>query len=160
MRQRAARQVRSDARTQGRDASERGSVATALTGKTHGDPPPNPFGGVPVAEIAIFFGGIAAVVGLVSSAAPALVVGIVVCGLGVLEFTVREHFSGYRSHAVLLAAMPAVAIGVVLIAIDSSSITRGAMFAVVLPVFGVLFWLLRKRFSRARQARITRPPTP
>ena len=41
----------------------------------------------------------------------ALAVGVVVCTLGVLEVTAREHFSGYRSHATLLAAIPAVASG-------------------------------------------------
>jgi len=160
-RQRAEREARKAASAQGRGRREprqQGPISTTLTGKTYGDPPENPFGGVPVAEIAILSGAIAAIVGLVSSAAPALVVGIVICALGVMEFTVREHFSGYRSHAVMLAAIPAVAIGVGLIAIDSSALTRGALFAIVLPVFGVLFWVLRKRFSSARQARIARPP--
>lgn len=162
-RQRAARKAQGGTSVPGRtrrDGSTQGPIATTLTGKTYGDPPPNPFGGVPVAEIAILSGAIATVVGLVSSAAPALVVGIIVCALGVLEFTVREHFSGYRSHTVLLAAIPAIGIGAGLIGLDSSSLTRGALFAVVLPVFGVLFWVLRKRFSSARQARVARPPAP
>ncbi len=162
-RQRAARQARGGSSTQGRtrrDASEQGPLATTLTGKTYGDPPPNPFGGVPVAEIAIFFGGLSALVGLVSAAAPALVVGIVVCTLGVVEFTAREHFSGYRSHAILLAAVPAVVIGIALIALVGGSLARSVLLLVVVPVFGVLFWVLRNRFRSARQARVVRPPAP
>jgi hypothetical protein len=27
------------------------------------------------------------------------------------------------------------------------------------PIFGVLFWLLRKKFQSARQARVARPPS-
>ena len=127
---------------------------------SYGERPPNLFGGVPVSEVAIFFGGLGALVGLVSGAAPALVVGIVICALGVIEFTAREHFSGYRSHATLLAA-------------NSRGRDRGRAdragrriaraddaAGIVVPVFGVLFWLLRNRFRSARQARIVRPPGP
>ena len=137
-----------------------GAVATTFTGKTYGDPPPNLFGGVPVSEIAIFAGGIGVLVGLVTAASQVLIVGIVVCTLGVLEFTAREHFSGYRSHAALLAAIPAVGAGIALIALDAASLTRAVLLPVVVAVFGVLFWLLRNRFRIARQARIARPPGP
>jgi hypothetical protein len=137
-----------------------GLLATTLTGRTYGERPPNPFGGVPVSEIAIFAGAIGVIVGLVSKAAPALVVGIVVCTLGVTEVTAREHFSGYRSHATLLAAIPAVGIGVAMIALIGGSLRRGPLLLVVVPVFLVLFWLLRKRFRAARQARLVRPPAP
>jgi len=37
---------------------------------------------------------------------------------------------------------------------------RELMLAAAAPVFGVLFWLLRKRFRTARQARVVRPPLP
>jgi hypothetical protein len=135
-----------------------GSLATTFSGKTYGEPPPNMFGGVPVAEIAIFSGGLGALVGLASGAVPALVVGIVVCTLGVIEFTAREHFSGYRSHTTLLAAIPAVGIGVALIALVGGSLARSTLLPVVLAVFGVLFWLLRNRFRSARQGRVVRRP--
>ena len=163
-RQRAARQAEKEARAQerraGRGASAQGALATTLTGKTYGDPPPNLFGGVPVAEIAILAGGVGAIIGLVASAAPALIVGVVVCALGVLEFSVREHFSGYRSHTVMLAGIPSFAVGIVLIVLDSASLTREILVPVVLAVFGVLFALLRRRFRSARQARVARPPGP
>jgi hypothetical protein len=160
-RQRAAREARKRSNTPRgirQEAGTQGALATTVTGKTYGDPPPNPFGGVPVAEIAILAGGVGAIIGLVSSAAPALIVGIVVCALGVLEFSVREHFSGYRSHTVMLAGIPAVAVGIVLIALDSASLTREILVPVVLVVFGVLFALLHRRFRSARHARVARPP--
>jgi hypothetical protein len=125
---------------------------------TYGERPPGPFGGLPISELAIFVGAIGVVVGLVSAAVPALVVGVVVCTLGVVEVTAREHFSGYRSHATLLAAVPAVAIGIAMIALLGGSLRRGPLLLVVVPVFGGLFWLLRKRFRTARQARVVRPP--
>jgi hypothetical protein len=126
----------------------------------YGERPENPFGGVPVSEIAIVAGAVAVVVGFVSSAPLALGVGIVICTLGVAEFSVREHFSGYRSHTVLLAAIPAIGIGVALIALVGGSLTRGPLMLTVVPVFIVCFWLLRKRFRLARHARIARPPMP
>ena len=146
------------ARRANRDDSTVGALASTLTGQTYGERPPNPFGGVPVAEIGIFFGAIGALVGLVSGAAPALIVGIVVCALGVIEFTAREHFSGYRSHTTLLAAIPAVGTGVALIALVGGSLARTTLLPVVVAVFGVLFWLLRSRFRNARQARVVRRP--
>ena len=143
-----------------RSESSQGALATTLTGRTYGEPPPNPFGGLPVSELAIFFGAIAVVVGWTSTAGPALVVGIIVCVLGVTEVTAREHFSGYRSHSTLLAGIPAVGVGVALIALVGGSLSRGALLLIVIPVFGILFWLLRKRFVNARQARLIRPPAP
>jgi len=103
-------------------------------------------------------GGLATLVGLASGAAPVLVTGIIICTLGVVEVTAREHFSGYRSHATLLAGVPAVAAGVAMIALFGGSLKRGQLLIVVVPVFAVLFWLLRKRFRTARQARIVKPP--
>ena len=76
----------------------------------YGERPPSPFGGLPVAEIAIFAGAVALVVGVIRHGGAALIGGVVICLLGVLEVTTREHFSGYRSHTVLLAAIPAVAV--------------------------------------------------
>jgi hypothetical protein len=127
--------------------------------KTFGEPPPNPFGGVPVAEIAILAGGIGFVVGLINSSPVVAVVGIVVCALGVLEFSVREHFSGYRSHTTMLAAFPAVIIEAVLIELIKPRHPVLVLLPVV-PIYAVAFLLLRRRFLAARQLRIARPPAP
>jgi hypothetical protein len=138
--------------------------ANSRLGK-YGDPPPSPFGGVPVSEIAIFAGLIGTAVGALTSSPVALAVSIVVLTLGVLEVTAREHFSAYRSHATLLAAIPSIAIGIGIVTIiGSGSIRRGLsgpnrmVLIVIVPVFALLFWLLGKRFRTARQARIVRPP--
>jgi hypothetical protein len=110
--------------------------------------------------VAILVGAVGVVVGLVAKAGPALVVGIIVVTLGVAEFSAREHFSGYRSHTTLLAGIPAVAIGVLLIALLGGSLDRSTLLFVVVPVFAILVWVLRKRFRAARQARVARPPAP
>ncbi len=133
----------------------------------YGERPPSLFGGLPVSELAIFAGLVGVLVGVFGGNATALVTGIIVCALGVVEVTAREHFSGYRSHSSLLAAIPAVALGLGLVAlIGHGSIRQGlegtdrSVLASIVPVFALLFWLLRKRFRTARQARIIRPPVP
>ncbi len=128
---------------------------------SYGERPPSLFGGVPVSEIAVFVGALGAAVGFFGHNNPALVVGLVVCGLGVAEFSAREHFTGYRSHATLLAALPAVAIVVVAVAVFGTPAQRTArilLLVAIVPVFGLFYWALRKRFRTARQARIVRPP--
>jgi hypothetical protein len=108
-------------------------------------------------------GFIACVVGLIDGGGPALLVGIIVCALGVIEITAREHFSGFRSHTALLSALPAVAAEALVVKLFGEPRQRALVLLVVVPVFAVLFWLLRRRFMVARQARVARsarPPAP
>jgi hypothetical protein len=148
------------------DRAERASVAERdhRRGRRQlgreGERPPSPFGGLPVSEFAILVGFVGALVGIIGSSSTALIVGIIVCGFGVVEVTAREHFSGYRSHTALLAAIPAVALEALVVAIFGEPKQRLKLLIVVVPVFAVLFWLLRKRFLRARQARVARPRAP
>jgi hypothetical protein len=166
----AAGSPRPETRPQRRTAPSRPAAQSSearwqSTLGAYGERPPSLFGGVPVAEVAILIGAIAAAIGFFGHDPPALIVGLVVCTLGVVEVTGREHFSGYRSHAALLAAIPAVGLGIALVAsIGHGSVkhglegpSRSSLLAIV-PVFAVLFWWLRKRFRVARQARIVRPP--
>jgi hypothetical protein len=123
-----------------------------------GERPEGPFGGLPISELAILLGLISSVIGFLQGGGPALVVGLIVCALGVIEITAREHFSGYRSHASLLAAIPSVAVEVgIVLAFKPSQ--RVFLVLVVVPVFAGLFWWLRKRFLVARQARVARMHT-
>jgi hypothetical protein len=128
---------------------------------TVGERPPSPFGGLPVSELMILAGGVAFVVGGIpllsgQSPGPALLVGIIVVGLGVIEVTAREHFSGYRSHTTLLAAIPTVAVEFALVSSVNGHATRGALLVVIVPVFGGLFYVLRRAFLSARQRRVAR----
>jgi hypothetical protein len=162
---RAVQSRRREAAAERRVVAERQEQRGKTVLGKYGEPPPSPFGGVPVSEIAIFAGLVGVVVGALSAAPVALGVGVVVCVLGVLEVSAREHFSGYRSHATLLAALPAIVIGIGIVAIiGDGSISRGlsgpnrAALLAIVPIFLLLFWLLGKRFRAARQARIVRPP--
>ena len=121
-----------------------------------GERPAGPFGGLPVSEVAILLGIIGAGFGFLNGGGPALVVGLVVCALGVCEITAREHFAGYRSHTALLAAIPAVVIEAGVVVIFGEPKQRAFLLVIVVPVFAILFWLLRRQFMIARHARVTR----
>lgn len=148
--ERAAR-IEDERRT---DALSRRRLGTA------GERPAGPFGGLPVSEIAIFFGLVSLVVGIAAGKPLALIIGALLCAAGVLEFTIREHFSGYRSHTILLAGVPAVLVEVLLAMLVGVPSFRILILLPIIPVFGVCFWLLRRQFQTARHARVTRPPSP
>jgi Flp pilus assembly protein TadB len=141
-------------------SAQRQRYAAHRTLGTVGERPQGPFGGVPVSELAILAGGIAFVIGMVRGGGPALYVGLIVVALGVVEFTAREHFSGYRSHTTLLAAIPTLAVVTALELSVGAPSNRVVLVLVAVPVFALLFYVLRRRFMVARQARIARPPAP
>jgi hypothetical protein len=156
------RRQRAAARQTASAQSGSGQLASAQSGRrqpgrstatTYGERPPGPFGGLPVSELAIFVGLVGVVIGWTQRATPALVAGIAVCAVGVLELTAREHFSGYRSHSALLAGIVAVAVETLLALLVVPGAGLLLLLAVV-PVFGGCFVLLRRRFSAARQARV------
>jgi hypothetical protein len=124
---------------------------------TYGERPPGLFGGVPVSEIAILAGAVALVVGVIRHGGPALVGGLVLCVVGVLEVTAREHFSGFRSHTVMLAAVPAVLAEALIVFTVGTPAATLLLLIPVAGVFAVCAWFLRRRFLVARQARLARP---
>jgi hypothetical protein len=125
-----------------------------------GERPEGFFGGLPVSELGILIGTISLIIGFFAGGGPALIVGIVILGLAVLEVTGREHFAGYRSHTTLLAAVPAVAVESLIVAVFGPPRQRALLIVFVVPVFLALFWLLRRRFATARQARVARAARP
>ena len=123
----------------------------------YGERPRSPFGGIPVAEISILIGAVVLVIGLINHATFALIGGVVICLFGVVEVTTREHFSGYRSHTVLLAAIPAVAAEFVIALTIGTAAVRAVLLVPVAAIFAICAYFLRKRFLVARQARIALP---
>ncbi len=123
----------------------------------YGERPPSPFGGLPISELAILAGAVALIFGVIRQGGPALIGGVVLCLLGVTEVTAREHFSGYRSHTVLLAAIPAVVAEFLIVLTVGTPAIRALLLVPVGAVFGGCAWFLRRRFLLARQARLARP---
>lgn len=121
---------------------------------TVGERPVGIFGGVPVSEFAIFAGMVALVVGMINHGGSALELGIIVMGLGVTEVTAREHLSGFKSHATLLALMPAVIVEALYALVIGVPNQRILLLAPVIPIFTLCFLLLRRHFRIARHARV------
>jgi hypothetical protein len=131
---------------------------------TYGERPQAPWHPLPLSELLILVGAIAAVVGLrngVSNAGATMLAGLAAVAIGTIEVTLREHLSGYRSHTVLLALLPVlvfhslVLLGVSLLTTPPRLLNVG-LLAIDMALFVFLFRLLRARFLEARHARVLR----
>lgn len=131
-----------------------------------GERPEAPWHPFPLSELLILIGAIATIVGLtklkhgLASGGATLVVGVVAVLAGTVEFTLREHRSGYRSHTILLATIPAVVVYTGTLLVLSAFVSpipsalKVAPLILALPVFALLFKLLRGRFQDARRERV------
>jgi hypothetical protein len=83
-----------------------------------GERPRAPWHPFPLVELCVLIGLVLLVWGLFTadeaSGRVLLVCGMALGSLGGLDTALREHFSGYRSHALLIAALPAVLVAGVL----------------------------------------------
>jgi hypothetical protein len=113
--------------------------------------PKAPWHPFPLVELCVFVGIICIGVGLFTRDSTygrtTLALGLALGSLGGLDTAVREHFSGYRSHTLVLALFPAVAIAVVL------AVARVPLFIIpplMLLIFGGAFLGLRGVWDRTR----------
>src|SRR3954471_8519550 len=94
-----------------RDARRRAAAAAPRRGTR--EAPPAPWGSFPLTELVVFLALVFGVIGFIrfdTRSGKVMVVAAMVLGsLGGLEVSIREHFSGFRSHTTLLAASSAVA---------------------------------------------------
>jgi hypothetical protein len=150
----AVASTRRDERSARERRDRRASTQSGRTLGTVGERPAGIFGGVPVSEFAIFAGIVALVIGMIDHGGPALEVGIIMMALGVTEVTAREHFSGFRSHATLLALMPAVVLEATYALVVGVPSRRILLLVPVIPIFALCYWLLRRHFRVARHARV------
>lgn len=145
--------------------SRRARSARVPAYRDYDDRPRAPWHPLPLSEILILAGAVAFVVALtrlghhgIASAGPLLLAGVLALGLGTAEVSWREHRSGFRSHTLLLAFIPvlalhtAVVVGYSSIAIPSRALNVG-MFVVDAAIFLVLARHLRASFREARARR-------
>ena len=124
-----------------------------------GQRPPPPWHPLPLSELLILFGAIGTVVGFsrgISNGGAALFVGLAAVVIGTVEVMLREHLSGYRSHTLILAALPVIVLDAVLVLLIGRFTTtlKLALVAIDVPLFVLLFKLLRARFLGARRERV------
>jgi hypothetical protein len=80
--------------------------------------PKAPWHPFPLVELCVLAGLVLLVLGLLSfdsgRGRAMLVSGMLLGSLGGLDTALREHFAGFRSHAMILAAVPAVGLAAIL----------------------------------------------
>jgi hypothetical protein len=109
----------------------------------------------------ILVGAIGTVVGLrrgISHGGPVLFAGLAAVMIGTIEVTLREHLSGYRSHALILALLPTIVFHSAVALVVAAFTRLPSWLNVVLllldgALFAFLFRLLRARFVDARRER-------
>jgi hypothetical protein len=115
------------------------------------DRPPAPWGKFPLVEIVVLIALVLLVASFFvdsSRRAPMLLGGLALGSLAGLELSIREHFSGFRSHSALLAgAIAAIAITITYFATGGSAYGF-AMIPVGGLAFMIAFWFFRRAFSR------------
>ena len=111
--------------------------------------PKAPWHPFPLVELAVLVGIVCLVVGVFTRDAAygrvLIALGLALGALGGLDTSVREHFAGYRSHTLVLAAFPAVAVTVVMVVAGAPAFL--VPFALLL-VFGLAFSALRRVWHR------------
>lgn len=132
----------------------------------YGARPQAPWHPWPLAELLIFVGALAIAIGMIRGPErnlTTIVAGIALVLIGTLEVSVREHLSGYRSHTMLLAVVPVVALhSVIVLGLASLTTIPRWINVALLPLDVALIVLLlrwlRRRFDAARRERIAREP--
>lgn len=114
-----------------------------------GGPPPPPWGSFPLSELVIGVALVMLVAGFFVGPprGPVLLgTGLVLGSLAGLELAVREHFSGYRSHTMLLAGAAGIATVAMVVAAAGAAPAFGAAAGAL--VFAAAAYLLTGAFRR------------
>jgi hypothetical protein len=143
-------------RAQKRDVGRLGELQAV------GERPNAPWHPLPLSELLILVGAIAAVIGV--SRGPeanrsTIIAGVLAVVLGTVEVSLREHLSGYRSHTLMLALLPAIVFHTaVILAVAALASVPRLLNVALLIVDGAIVWfvfkLLRTRFLDARRERV------
>lgn len=148
----SSRAERDTARRQRAEAAQRaGGRPARVRGRPSIDErPPPPWGSFPLSELAVFV----SIVMLVGSffvrgttGGYMFIAGLLLGTLAGLEVSIREHFSGFRSHSSLLGGALAI-ITITVVAYAAGKVFVPILLAIGLAVFGAAFWSLREAFRR------------
>jgi hypothetical protein len=141
----AARRRSEEARTGPRPARRRGRP-------TIDERPPAPWGKFPLVELVVLLALVLLPLSFVVGGTRGkvmLTASLALGSLAGLELSIREHFSGFRSHTTLLAGACAFAsIVIVFFAGGRGDVSRALMLPVGGLVFLGAFWALREAFKR------------
>ncbi|MGH2992588.1 MAG: hypothetical protein ACRDL1_03525, partial [Solirubrobacterales bacterium] len=113
--------------------------------------PPAPWGSFPLVELVVLVAIVMLIGGFVVSGTQGAVMigtGLVLGSLAGLELAVREHFAGYRSHTLLLAAAAAIAVLGILFFLAPSALPPPLRIGAAAAVFALAAWWLTGVFRR------------
>ena len=147
------RQRRADYRAPGRPAQP-GARAEQESARPVRRPPPGrppaPWGRFPLVELCVLLGMGLLIAGFFvqgARGATMIAAGVALASLAGLEVSVREHWSGYRSHSTVLAGV----VTVLALALGYFLLPTGLLVVNLLigaVVFGICFYALREVFKR------------
>jgi hypothetical protein len=119
--------------------------------------PKAPWHPFPLVELAVLVGIVLIVLGLLvvhgERGRLLLIFGLALGSLGGLDTALREHFSGFRAHSMLLAGAPAVLAAVVLVVVGAPQIV--VVLAAVI-VFAAAFLAAQRAFRTRSGVRTLR----
>jgi hypothetical protein len=161
---RAQRLARSSGRSAGgaqarRARAKRGKAGGLSDMLPLGERPQSLWHPWPLSELLILVGAIGTIVGLtrgISHGGAPLFAGLAAVAFGTVEVTLREHLSGYRSHAIILAALPVIVLDTLLVLLVApfGIALKIGMVAIDVALFVSVYRLLRARFAEARRERV------
>ena len=132
-------------------ADARPKVAARPRRSAEPEPPPAPWGSFPLIELAVLLGIVMLIAGFFfvdgSRGAILIATGLLLGSIGGLDLTIREHFSGYRSHTMLLAGLPAIVVLGLLVYLAPDGLPTIARIAIGGLVFAVAAYLLSRAFA-------------
>lgn len=130
---------------------ERIAIAADQAEKIQGERPVAPWDPFPLVELTIFAGIVAMLTGWVvggSAGGVLLTGGLVLASIGGLDNSLREHFTGFRSHSMLLAGIIGVATLIITVLLFSEQVGAIPRVAIVIGVTGTAYSAFRKSFIR------------
>ena len=110
--------------------------------------PPSPWGSFPLVELTILISLVLLIAGFFigqTRGTVMILAGVSLASLAALELSLREHFSGYRSHTTVLAGFVAVIVLGLGFVLEWPQLVKVGAGAVA---FAACFYLFREAFKR------------
>ena len=114
------------------------------------EPPPAPWGSFPLIELTVLVGIVMLILGFAVFEGERRTIligtGLLLGSIGGLDLSIREHLAGYRSHTMVLAGVPSLAVLALLFFAGPESLPPIARAAIALAVFGLAAYGLTRVF--------------
>jgi hypothetical protein len=113
--------------------------------------PPAPWGRFPLVELVVLLGLVLLIAGFFvqgTKGVTMIAAGVTLAALAGLELSIREHFSGYKSHSTVLAGTVTVLVAGAAFFLLPAGWSQAAALIVATAVFATAFYFFRELFKR------------